>query len=54
MGFFVPDFYFDTVYEVTPEMLTARGVKALILDIDNTLVPYEIAEPTDEVRACLT
>ena len=54
MGFFVPDLYFDTVYEVTPEILTARGVKALILDIDNTLVPYEIPEPTAEVRAWLT
>ncbi len=53
MGFFVPDLYFDTVYEVKPEMLASRGVKALILDIDNTLVPYEIPEPTAEVRAWL-
>lgn len=54
MGFFVPDLYFDTVYDVTPELLASRAVKALILDIDNTLVPYEIPEPTAEVRAWLT
>lgn len=54
MGFFVPDLYFDTVYDVTPEMLASRGVKGVILDIDNTLVPYEIAEPTAEVRAWLS
>ena len=53
MGFFVPDHYFDTVYEVTPEMLIENGVKGLILDIDNTLVPYEIPEPTDENVAWL-
>ena len=50
MGLFVPDFYYDTVYDVTPELLLKRGVKGIILDIDNTLVPYEIPEPTDEVR----
>ena len=53
MGLFVPDYYFDTVYEVTPELLAERGVKGLILDIDNTLVPYEIPEPTEENVAWL-
>ncbi len=50
---FVPNYYFDTVFDVTPELLTSAGIKALILDIDNTLVPYEITEPTPEVRAWL-
>lgn len=54
MGLFVPDFYYDTVYDVTPELLLKRGVKGIILDIDNTLVPYEIPEPTEEVRGWLT
>ena len=53
MGLFVPDYYFDTVYSVTPELLKERNVKGIILDIDNTLVPYEIPEPTEEVRAWL-
>lgn len=48
MGLFVPEYYFDTVYEVTPSLLCERGIKGLILDIDNTLVPYEIPEPTAE------
>ena len=50
----VPDLYCDDIYGITPEYLKGRGVEAVILDIDNTLVPYEIAEPTDEVRAWLT
>lgn len=53
MGFFVPDIYCDTVYDVTPDMLIKRGVKGIILDIDNTLVPYEIPEPTESVREWL-
>ena len=53
MGFFVPDYYYATVYEVTPELLKAHGIKGLILDIDNTLVPYEIPEPTAENRKWL-
>lgn len=50
---FVPDYYFDTVYFITPKLLSDSGIKAIILDIDNTLVPYEIPEPTDEVSAWL-
>jgi HAD superfamily phosphatase (TIGR01668 family) len=53
MGFFVPDFYYDTIYDITPELLLSRKIRGIILDIDNTLVPYEIPEPTEEVRAWL-
>ena len=53
MGLFVPDYYFDTVYQVSPEMLAKNGIKGIILDIDNTLVPYEIPTPTPENEAWL-
>ena len=46
----VPDLYCDDIYGITPEYIKSKGITAVILDIDNTLVPYEIAEPTDEVR----
>lgn len=49
----VPDFYCDDIYGITPEYVKGMGIEAVILDIDNTLVPYEIAEPTEEVRAWL-
>ncbi len=50
----VPELYFDDIYSITPRLLSDRGIDAVILDIDNTLVPYEIAEPTEEVRAWLS
>ncbi|MBQ9747412.1 MAG: YqeG family HAD IIIA-type phosphatase [Clostridia bacterium] len=48
---FVPDVMYDSVFEITPEALLSRGIRAVVLDIDNTLVTYGVAEPTDEVIA---
>lgn len=50
----IPELYCDDIYCITPEIIKSHGVEAVILDIDNTLVPYEISEPTPEVRAWLT
>lgn len=44
-----PDYDFQTFREITPVFLKNIGKKALICDIDNTLVPYGIEEPTDEI-----
>jgi len=34
----------ETIYDVDPRQLTARGVRGLILDLDNTLVPWGVRE----------
>ena len=44
-----PDYMFDTYDRVTPEFLAAIGIKALLIDIDNTLAPYEQDEPDDKI-----
>ena len=44
-----PDFIFDSYRDVTPEFLKTAQIDALICDIDNTLVTYDDAEPTEEV-----
>ena len=36
-------------YDVTPEIVRSMGAKALICDIDNTLVTYDDPEPTPKV-----
>ncbi len=46
---FIPDRIFDNFYDITPEYLTELGIKAVISDIDNTLAPYEVAEPTEQI-----
>ena len=44
-----PEYMFDTFDTVTPEFLKARGIEALLIDIDNTLAPYEQAEPDEKI-----
>ncbi len=46
---FVPDRIFDKFDDITPEYLNGIGIKAVITDIDNTLAPYEVEEPTDRI-----
>lgn len=45
-----PDYMFDRFDLITPEFLESIGIKALLIDIDNTLAPYEQAEPDERIR----
>ncbi len=49
--YFCPDFYIDTYRQATPAMLQQAGIRFLLLDIDNTLAPYEQPEPDEEILA---
>ena len=50
MSWFVPDYIFAKFSDVSPEFLGSIGVKALLIDIDNTLAPYEQAEPDERIK----
>jgi HAD superfamily phosphatase (TIGR01668 family) len=50
----VPDYRFQTFADVTPEFLLSIGVKGVLLDIDNTLEPYENPKPSESVLAWLS
>ena len=41
-GWLIPDAVFEHFYDVTPQYLLSCGIRALIIDIDNTLAPYEV------------
>ena len=47
----LPDYIFATYREVTPEFLRSIGIKALLIDIDNTLAPYEQPLPDEYIKA---
>ena len=47
MSILTPDFRFCSVYDITVPFLQKKGIKGLILDIDNTLVYYGIHRPTE-------
>lgn len=46
---FVPEYYFETFDMASAEFLLSIGVKGIVLDVDNTLEPYENPKPTEKV-----
>lgn len=50
---FVPEYRFDTFDMASADFLSEIGVKGIILDIDNTLEPYENAHPGEKVISWL-
>ena len=50
---FVPEYRFETFDLASAKFLSEIGVKGIILDIDNTLEPYENADPGEQVIAWL-
>ena len=50
---FVPDYRFKTFDEANVEFLKKIGIKGILLDIDNTLEPYEHPDPGEHVIAWL-
>lgn len=49
MGFLRPDMAFTDIYAITPEALDGMGVKGIVFDIDNTIAPYEVERPTEQM-----
>ena len=47
----IPDYVFEHYDDVTPAFLASIGVRALLIDIDNTLAPYEQPIPDERHRA---
>ena len=46
---FVPEYYFQTFDEASSDFLKSKGICGIILDVDNTLEPYENAKPGESV-----
>ncbi len=53
MGYLTPDLMLENYRALTPAFLCERGIRVLIMDIDNTLAPYEQPEPDGALKAWL-
>ena len=53
MPLFAPTIIFERITCITPEFLRARGIRALILDVDNTLTAHGSQELPSDVAAWL-
>ena len=49
----LPKIIVPVLTDVTEDLLYSRGIKLLMLDFDNTIVPYTTSVPTDEMHAWL-
>ena len=47
----VPDAMQQNIYEIVPRMFTNRGIRFIILDIDNTVAPYTVSEASARMKA---
>ncbi|HHT16597.1 MAG TPA: YqeG family HAD IIIA-type phosphatase [Papillibacter sp.] len=45
----IPDYSFPDICKVTPEFLKEKGIRLLLLDLDNTMAPYGTVIPTREI-----
>jgi len=46
----VPDLYIASIYDLDARALRARGIRGLIVDLDNTLVPWHGSETDEALR----
>ena len=49
----LPTMITDAVTDLSPELLQSRNVRLLMLDFDNTIVPYTTNQPTQQMQAWL-
>lgn len=47
----IPRGVYPSVTAISPQALAERGIRLVLADLDNTLVPYKVIQPPEEVAA---
>ena len=47
----IPRGVYPSVTQIDPKALAQRGIRLVLADLDNTLVPYKVTQVPEEVRA---
>jgi HAD superfamily phosphatase (TIGR01668 family) len=50
MEIYVPDLYKKSIYDINYKKLKQSGIKCLLFDLDNTLIPYNEKLPTKKIK----
>lgn len=50
---FYADEYFDIITDISPDFLKKKGIKGIILDIDNTLIGHNVPIPDEKILSHL-
>ena len=46
---FIPDMYQKNIYDINYDLLKKKGIKCLLFDLDNTIVPGKSDKPTKKI-----
>ncbi len=50
MDKFIPDMYQKSIFTIDYKKLKKRGIKCLLFDLDNTMVPYTEKVPSQDIK----
>ena len=50
---FKPTWMVNAIYDLTPEQLKAQGIKAVLTDLDNTLIAWNNPNGTPQLKEWL-
>lgn len=50
LNLFLPNKQVPSIEQLTPEKLKREGILGVVVDLDNTLVPWNVADATKDVR----
>lgn len=50
MDRFIPDMYQKNIYDINYELLKSKGIKCLLFDLDNTIVPVKGDKPNKKIK----
>lgn len=53
MSLFKPNFYFNKIWDISPDFLVKNNIKCLLIDVDNTLTTHDNPTPRAEVLSWL-
>ncbi len=48
---FFPDLYIPSIYDLPLQELQKMGIRGLVFDIDNTIAPFDVADPDEKLIA---
>lgn len=47
---YIPDVYQKSIYTINYDLLYNRGIRCLLIDLDNTIVPLSIKKPNKKIK----
>lgn len=53
LNLFLPNKHVQSVFELTPDFFKSEGIKGIVVDLDNTLVPWDVADCPEKVSQWL-